>query len=67
MKVLICENRAQRVDERNGVICLVIMFTPKVMKMSKLPHFMYLLLISADHSKASVAFWAKYLGAFEKF
>ena len=24
-------NRAQRVDERNGIICLVIMFSPRVM------------------------------------
>ena len=34
-------DRAQRVDEKNGVICLVIMFTSGVMviKMSKIPNF----------------------------
>ena len=32
----------QRVDEKNGVICLVIMFTPEVMviRMSKTAHFL---------------------------
>ena len=34
---------AQRVDEKNGAICLVIIFTPGVMviKMSKMAHFLY--------------------------
>ena len=34
-------DRTQRVDEKNGVICLVIMFTSGVMviKMSKIPNF----------------------------
>ena len=34
-------DRAQRVDEKDGAICLVIMFTLRVMviKMSKLAHF----------------------------
>ena len=27
-------DRAQRVDEKNGVICLFIMFTPEVMAMT---------------------------------
>ena len=38
-------DRAQRVDEKNGIIYLV-MFTPRVMviKMSKMAHFMYSLL-----------------------
>ena len=37
---------AQRVDEKNEVICLVIMFTPQVMviEMSKMAHFLYFLL-----------------------
>ena len=37
----ISTDRAQRADEKNGVICLVIMFTPGVMviKMSKIAHF----------------------------
>ena len=40
-------DRAQRVDEKNGVICLVIMFTTGVMtiKMSKMVHFLYFLLM----------------------
>ena len=39
----IATNRAQRVDEKNGIICLVIVFTPGVMviKMSKMAHFLY--------------------------
>ena len=38
-------DRAQRVNEKNGDICLVIMFTPQVMviKMSKMVHFLYFL------------------------
>ena len=41
-------DRAQIVDEKNGVICLV-MFVPGVMviKMSKLAHFLYFLLMPA--------------------
>ena len=39
--------KAQRVDEKNSVICLVI-FTPGVMviKMPKMTHFLYFLLIT---------------------
>ena len=39
------KDRAQRLDKKNGVICLV-MFTPTVMviKMSKMADFMYFLL-----------------------
>ena len=35
-------DRAQRVDDKNGVICLVIMYTPGVMviKMSKMAHLL---------------------------
>ena len=42
---------AQRVDEKNGVICLVIMFTPKsmVIKMLKLAHNLYFLLLTAKN------------------
>ena len=42
-------DRAQTVDEKNGIICLVIMFTLRVMviKMSKMAHFLYFLLITA--------------------
>ena len=36
-------DRTQRVDEKSGVIFLIIMFTPgvKVIKMSKMGHFLY--------------------------
>ena len=47
-------DRAQRVDGKNGISCLVIMFTPRVMviKMSKMAHFLYLLLMPAkNHSQ----------------
>ena len=44
-------NRAQSVDEKNGVICLVIMFTSrfKVIKMSKMAHFLYFLLMTTKN------------------
>ena len=44
-------DRAQRVDGKNGVICLVIMFAPGVMiiKMSKMAHFLYFLLMPAKN------------------
>ena len=44
--------RAQRVDEKNRVICLVIMFTARVMiiKISKTAHFLYFLLMTAKQS-----------------
>ena len=40
-------DRAQRVDRNNGVICLVIMFAPRVMviKVSQMSHFLYFLLM----------------------
>ena len=46
----ILTDRAQRVDEKNGFIYLV-MFTPRVMviKMSKMAHFMYFLLDTAKY------------------
>ena len=42
---------AQRVDEKNGAICLVIIFTPGVMviKMSKMAHFLYFLQMTAKN------------------
>ena len=44
-------DRTQRVDEKNGVICLVIMFAPGVMviKMSKMAHFLYFPLMPAKN------------------
>ena len=47
---------------KNGVICLVIMFTSQiiVIKMLKLDHFLYFLLMEA---KKLVTVWTKYLRA----
>ena len=44
-------NTAQKVDEKNGIICLVVIFTPSIMviKMSKISHFLHFLLITAKH------------------
>ena len=43
-------DRAQREDKKNGVICLVITFTPGVMVIKiKMAHFLYHLLILAKH------------------
>ena len=44
-------DRAQRVDEKNGVICLFIILTSRVIviKISKMVHFLYFLLIAANH------------------
>ena len=51
-------DRAQTIDEKNGVICLVVMYTPRVMviKMSKMTHFLF----SVDDNKKSVTVCAKY-------
>ena len=38
--------RAEKVNVKNGVICLIIMFTPK---MSKMAHFLYFLLIATKN------------------
>ena len=48
-------DRAERWDGKNGVICLV-MFTPKVMviKMSKIAHFLYFLLMPAKNQSHSL-------------
>ena len=47
-------DRAQKVDQKNGIICLVIMFTPgcMVIKMSQMAHFFA---FSADDRKKPVA------------
>ena len=41
-------DKAQRVNKKNGVICLHIIFTPRVMviKMSKMGHFLYFLVMT---------------------
>ena len=60
----IATDRAQRVGGKNGVICIVIMFTPRVMviEMPKLANFLY---FSADASKKLATVWTKYLCASE--
>ena len=57
-KVNVTTDRAQLVAEKNGVICLVVMFALRVMvmKMSKMFEF----------SKKLVTVWAKYLRASER-
>ena len=54
-------DRAQQLDEKNGVICLVIMFTPRVMvfEMSKTAHCLYFLLIKPkiSHSLGKIFKW----------
>ena len=43
--------RAQRVGQKNGVTCLLIMFTPRVMvtKLSKIAHFLYFVLMTGKY------------------
>ena len=55
--------RAQRVDEKNDIICLV-MFTSKVLviRMSKMAHLMYFLL----NTEKADPVWAGYLNASER-
>ena len=47
--------RPQRADEKIEAICLIIMFTPRIMviKMSKMAHIMYFLLMTAEKSVSS--------------
>ena len=47
----ISTDRAQRVDEKNGFIFLVIMFIPRVIniKTSKITDFLYFLLMTAKN------------------
>ena len=55
----ITTSRAQRVDEKNGVICLVIMFTPTVIviKLSKMVNFF---IFFANVNKKLVIIWANF-------
>ena len=59
-------DRSEIVDEKYGVICLVIMFTSKVMViiMYQLAHFF---VFYACDNKKLVTVRAKYLGAFERY
>ena len=45
------KDRTQRVDDKNGVICLAIMFTFRVIvfKMSEMANFIYFLLVTAKN------------------
>ena len=63
----ISTHRAQRVDEKNDVICLV-MFTSKVsvIRMSKMAHLMYFLL-NTEKNRPSLGKWVRYLNASERF
>ena len=58
-------DRARRVDEKNGINCLFIMFTLRdmVIKMSKNGSFF---VFSAVNSKTLVTVWATYVSAPEK-
>ena len=58
--------RAQRVDEKNDVICRV-MFTSKfmVIRMSKMAHWMYFL-VNTQKNKPSLGKWVRNLNAFER-
>ena len=44
-------NRTQKADENNGVVSLAIMFVSRVtvIKVSKIAHFLYFLLMAAKH------------------
>ena len=65
-------NRAQRVHEKNGAICLVIMLTPRVIviKLSKMAHFLYFLLLEAKNShslgKIFTCIWKTLFSSFRK-
>ena len=47
----ITTDRAQRIDEKNGITCLVIMFARRgmVIKMLKMAHSLYFLLMTAKN------------------
>ena len=65
--------RAWRADEKNGAIFLVIMFTPRgmVFTMSKMAHFLYLLMTTAKDShslgKRSNYTWKIFLSSFRNW
>ena len=62
---------AQRVDEKNGAISLMIIFTPGLMviKISKMPHFFYFLLMAAKNQSQGEIFkcvWNILFSSFRK-
>ena len=56
-------DRAQRVDEWNGVICFVIMFTPRVMAIKMSKWVIIFFVFFADDNKTLVTAGTKYLSA----
>ena len=52
-------DQAQREEEKNWVIYVVIMFTPRVMVI-KMPKMAEFFVFSADQSKKVVTVWRKY-------
>ena len=62
-------DRSQKVDEKNDVICLVFVFIPGVMviKMSRMTHFLYFLLITSHSlSKIFNCIWKILFSSFRK-
>ena len=53
-------DRAQKVNEKNAVICLLIMFTPQFMVIKRSKNSLFFV-FSADVSKILVTVWTKYL------
>ena len=53
-------DRAQKVNEKNAVICLLIMFTPQFMVIKRSKNSLFFV-FSADASKILVTVWTKYL------
>ena len=70
MQTMKYTNRAENVDEENGVICWVIMFTPRVIviKMSKIAHFFcwWQQKMSQKSSKIFKYNWKIFLSSFRK-
>ena len=64
-KLNITTDSVQRVDEKNGVVCLFIMFNLSITanKMSQMTHSF---LFFTDNSKKIVTVWARYLSAPER-
>ena len=58
-------DRSQRADEKNGLICLVIIFTTKVMVIS-ISEIALFFVCSADDNKKLLTVWTKYLRAPER-
>ena len=64
-KWIIPADRTQRIDEKNGVVCLVIMFTPWVTVL--LCHTWLIFCIFCFMAAKYLSLWANYLSASEGF